>query len=129
MQRTPISMTTFTADSLRKSVIKDIYDIGLHTPGVIVNMEIVGKVYIRGIGTENLTISGDPGVTVHVDGAYVARNSAANFDLYDIERVEVLRGPQGTLYGRNATGGSINIIPKAPTEEFYARLEARFWEF
>ena len=129
LQRTPISMTAFTADSLRRSVIEDVYDIGLHTPGVIVNKEIVGKVYIRGIGTENLTIGGDPGVAVHVDGAYVARTSAANFDLYDIERVEVLRGPQGTLYGRNATGGSINIISKAPTEEFYARLEAQFGNF
>ncbi len=129
MQRTSISMKAFTSDHLRSSVIEDVYDIGLYTPGVIVNKEIVGKVYIRGIGTENLTIGGDPGVAVHVDGAYVARTSAANFDLFDVERVEVLRGPQGTLYGRNATGGSINIISNAPSEEFYARVEAQFGNY
>ncbi len=128
-QRIPISMAAFSAQSLERSVIEDIYDIGLLTPGVIVNKEIVGKIYIRGIGTENLTIGGDPGVSVHADGAYIARTSSANFDLHDVERVEVLRGPQGTLYGRNATGGSINIISKAPTEEFYARGEFQYGNF
>ncbi len=125
-QRTPISIKAFDSDALQRSVIEDLYDIGLQTPGVIVNKEIVGKVYIRGIGTENLTVGGDPGVAVHADGAYIARTSAANFDLHDVERVEVLRGPQGTLYGRNATGGSINIISNAPTEEFYAKADFQY---
>ncbi len=125
-QETPISIAAYDAEALQRSVIEDIYDIGLQTPGVIVNKEIVGKIYIRGIGTENLTVGGDPGVAVHADGAYIARTSAANFDLHDIERVEVLRGPQGTLYGRNATGGSVNIISNAPTEEFYARADFQY---
>lgn len=129
LQQTPISVMAYTADDLQQGVMEDLYDIGLHTPGLIVNKEIVGKIYIRGIGAENLTIGGDPGVAVHIDGAYVARNSAAIFDLQDIERVEVLRGPQGTLYGRNATGGSINIISKKPTEEFYGRFGAEFGEY
>lgn len=126
VQRTAVSVAAYTSQHLERSVIEDIYDIGLQTPGLIVNQEIVGKIYIRGIGTENLTIGGDPGVPVHVDGVYLARTSAANLDLYDVERVEVLRGPQGTLYGRNATGGSINIISKAPTNDFYARLDAQY---
>lgn len=126
LQQTPISIAAFDADALQRAVLEDIYDIGLLTPGVIVNKEIVGKIYIRGIGTENLTVGGDPGVAVHADGAYIARTSAANFDLHDIERVEVLRGPQGTLYGRNATGGSINIISNAPTDEFYAKAEFQY---
>ncbi|NKB44953.1 MAG: TonB-dependent receptor plug domain-containing protein, partial [Alphaproteobacteria bacterium] len=129
LQRTAISLTAFTDERITQSAIEDIYDIGLLTPGVIVNKEIVGKIYIRGIGTENLTIGGDPGVAVHVDGAYVARTSAANFELFDTERVEVLRGPQGTLYGRNATGGSINIISKAPTDEPYARGEVQYGDY
>lgn len=128
VQRIPISITAFTDEHLQRSVIEDVYDIGLMTPGLIVNKEIVGKIYIRGIGAENLTIGGDPGVALHVDGAYIARNSSAILDLYDIERVEVLRGPQGTLYGRNATGGSINIVSKAPVEEFYARTEFQYGE-
>ena len=125
-QRTPISIAAYDSDALQRSVLEDISDIGLLTPGVVVNKEIVGKIYIRGIGTENLTVGGDPGVAVHTDGAYIARTSAANFDLHDVERVEVLRGPQGTLYGRNATGGSINIISNAPTEEFYAKAELQY---
>ena len=97
LQRTPLSLAAFTADQLEKSLIQDLYDVGIQTPGMIVNKEVVGKIYIRGIGAENLTIGGDPGVAVHTDGAYIARTSAAIFDLYDVERVEVLRGPQGTL--------------------------------
>jgi iron complex outermembrane recepter protein len=128
VQRIPISITAFTGEHLQRAVIEDIYDIGLMTPGVIVNKEIVGKIYIRGIGAENLTVGGDPGVALHLDGSYIARNSAAILDLYDVERVEVLRGPQGTLYGRNATGGSINIISKAPSEEFYTRADFQYGE-
>lgn len=128
-QRTSISIAAYNSESLERSVLEDIYDIGLRTPGVIVNKEIVGKIYIRGIGTENLTMGGDPGVAVHTDGAYIARTSAANFDLHDVERVEVLRGPQGTLYGRNATGGLINIISKAPTDEFYAKAEFQYGSY
>ena len=129
LQRSAVSVTAYTADHLERSQIEDIYDIGLQTPGLIVNKEIVGKIYIRGIGTENLTLGGDPGVPVHVDGAYIARTSSANFELSDVERVEVLRGPQGTLYGRNATGGSINIISKAPTEDFTGRFDALYGNF
>lgn len=129
LQRTPISLAAFTADQLEKSLIQDLYDVGIQTPGMIVNKEIVGKIYIRGIGAENLTIGGDPGVAVHTDGAYVARTSAAIFDLYDVERVEVLRGPQGTLYGRNATGGTINILSKAPTDEFEGNISAEFGNY
>ncbi len=129
LQSVPLSIAAYTSEQLENSVIQDIYDVGLQTPGMIVNKEIVGKIYIRGIGAENLTIGGDPGVAVHADGAYIARTSAAMFDLYDVERVEVLRGPQGTLYGRNATGGIVNIVSKAPTAEFEGNVSAEFGDF
>ncbi len=129
LQKTSLSLAAFTSEQLEKSSINDLYDLGIQTPGMIVNTEIVGKIYIRGIGAENLTIGGDPGVAVHVDGAYIARTSAAVFDLYDVERVEVLRGPQGTLYGRNATGGSINILSKAPTADFEGNFSAEFGNY
>ncbi len=129
LQKTALSIVAFSSEQLERSSIVDIYDLGIQTPGMIVNSEIVGKIYIRGIGAENLTIGGDPGVAVHTDGAYIARTSAAIFDLYDVERVEVLRGPQGTLYGRNATGGSINILSKAPTEEFEGSFSAEFGNY
>ncbi|MGB2264893.1 MAG: TonB-dependent receptor plug domain-containing protein, partial [Glaciecola sp.] len=77
-------------------------------------MTRTSQVTLRGIGAENINPGGDPGVAVHVDGAYQQYTGYIAQDLFDVERVEVLRGPQGTLYGRNATGGSINIITKKP---------------
>ena len=114
LQNVPISITALTGDTLAASGIQDTERLSTLTPGLIVQRSVVGKISIRGVGNENYTISGDPGVAVHSDGVYVARAAAGLFDLFDIARVEVLRGPQGTLYGRNATGGVINVLPKTP---------------
>ena len=114
LQNVPISVTALTGNTLVASGIQDTERLSTLTPGLIVQRSVVGKISIRGVGNENYTISGDPGVAVHADGVYVARAAAGLFDLFDIARVEVLRGPQGTLYGRNATGGVINVIPNAP---------------
>ena len=114
IQDVPIAMTALTGDALAAARIQDTENLSTLAPGLIVQRSVVGKISIRGVGNENYTISGDPGVAVHSDGIYVARAAAGLFDLFDINRVEVLRGPQGTLYGRNATGGVINIIPNAP---------------
>ena len=75
------------------------------------------QIMIRGIGTDNPFAGGDPSVAMHVDGAVIGQSSAQLGTMFDVSRVEVVRGPQGTLYGRNATGGSINIITNKPTEE------------
>ncbi len=114
LQTVPISITALTGDTLAASGIQDTERLSTLTPGLIVQRSVVGKISIRGVGNENYTISGDPGVAVHSDGVYVARAAAGLFDLFDIARVEVLRGPQGTLYGRNATGGVINVLPNTP---------------
>jgi iron complex outermembrane receptor protein len=126
---TAASVSAFDGTTLDESVARDINDVGMLMPSLIVNQELVTKIFVRGVGTENLTSGGDPGVAVNIDGAYVARTSAANFDLYDVERVEALRGPQGTLYGRNATGGAINIISRAPTEEFGGDIRGEIGNF
>ena len=76
--------------------------------------------YIRGIGSDQLVAGFDPGVAYHLDGIYVGQPSSMPGDLWDMQRVEVLRGPQGTLYGRNTTGGSINVITADPTQDFEA---------
>jgi iron complex outermembrane recepter protein len=118
LQDTPISISAFSAESLDKLGIEDSEQLAALTPGLVIQRDVIAKVVIRGIGAENFTVAGDPGVAINVDGTYVSRSSVAIFDLFDVERVEVLRGPQGTLYGRNATGGAINIISRKPTETF-----------
>ncbi len=122
LQAVPISITALSGDTLVKAGIQDTERLSALTPGLIVQRSVVGKISIRGVGNENYTIAGDPGVAVHSDGVYVARAAAGLFDLFDIARVEVLRGPQGTLYGRNATGGVINVIPNKPVDKFEARI-------
>jgi iron complex outermembrane receptor protein len=123
VQDVPISITALGADTLEQAGIRSTEQLSDLTPGLLVQRSVVGKISIRGVGNENYTIAGDPGVAVHVDGVYVARAAAGLFDLFDVERVEVLRGPQGTLYGRNATGGVINVIPARPdADDFAARL-------
>lgn len=121
IQDTPLSISAVTGDDLSRSSIFDTEALAASVPGLVIQRDVVGKVIIRGIGTENFTVGGDPGVATYVDGAYIARSSAGIFDFFDVERVEVLRGPQGTLYGRNATGGVINVISKAPTEDLEVR--------
>jgi len=107
IQDVPISITALSGDTIEAAGIRTTEQLSDLTPGLLVQRSVVGKISIRGVGNENYTIAGDPGVAVHSDGVYVARASAGLFDLFDIARVEVLRGPQGTLYGRNAAGGVI----------------------
>jgi iron complex outermembrane recepter protein len=129
VQETPISITALSGKALQDAGITSTESLVNATPGLLVQRSVVGKISIRGVGNENYTIAGDPGVAVHTDGVYIARASAGLFDLFDIQRVEVLRGPQGTLYGRNATGGVINIIPNTPTDEFEAYASGEYGNY
>ncbi|UVO49678.1 TonB-dependent receptor [Sphingomonas sp. SUN019] len=129
LQDVPISITALSGDTLTAAGIQDTERLSTLTPGLLVQRSVVGKISIRGVGNENYTISGDPGVAVHSDGVYVARAAAGLFDLFDVARVEVLRGPQGTLYGRNATGGVINVIPNYPSDKFEGRVAAEYGNY
>jgi iron complex outermembrane receptor protein len=129
VQETPISIAAFTGEDLAEAGVVDSYGLANVTPGLTIQKEVIGKVVIRGVGTENYTVGSDPGVAIHKDGAYIARSSVAIFDFFDVSRVEVLRGPQGTLYGRNATGGVINIISNEPSEEFGGYIKADVGEY
>ena len=122
LQDTAISITALTGDDLVQNSIETTEQLAGLTPALQIQRDVIGKVVIRGIGTENFTIAGDPGVALSVDGAYISRSNVAIFDMFDMERVEVLRGPQGTLYGRNATGGAINFITNKPTDELDANV-------
>lgn len=125
VQDTPISIAAFSGDDLANAGVVSTAALSNLAPGLNVQREVIGKVVIRGVGTENFTVGSDPGVAIHQDGVYLARSSTSVFEFFDTQRVEVLRGPQGTLYGRNATGGVLNIISNEPGEEFggYARLD------
>lgn len=85
--------------------------------------------FIRGIGTSFLGAGGDPGVAVYQDGAYVSDQTTSNTSFFDLERIEVLRGPQGALYGRNAVGGAIIMLSKSPTSTFEGSISATAGNF
>jgi len=127
LQDIPISVTAFSQEDMDLRGYSNLQGIQEATPNLNFSVQSAGqnvaRVTLRGIGTETLVGGGDPGVAVHIDGVYVGRNSVAAGDIFDIARVEVLRGPQGTLYGRNATGGSVNIITNRPTDEFEANVD------
>jgi iron complex outermembrane receptor protein len=86
-------------------------------------------VFIRGIGTLSTTLYTEPAVALYVDGVYTPRATSAAFDLPDLERVEVLRGPQGTLFGRNTTGGAIMLVTQAPTDEPSAKISVGYGRY
>lgn len=121
------AITAVGSDQLERNNLTNINDLQNLAPSLQIGESFgFAKVMIRGIGTDNPFAGGDPSVAMHIDGVIVGQSSAQFGSLFDIERIEVLRGPQGTLYGRNATGGSINVITHKPSEETegYARLTA-----
>ncbi|MBT0670117.1 TonB-dependent receptor [Novosphingobium profundi] len=129
-QDVPIAITAVTADALQAKGLTDVSQIGGQAPNVTLkNTAAFGGSssilvsYIRGIGQNDFAFNLEPGVGIYVDGVYLARNIGANVDLLDLERVEVLKGPQGTLFGRNTIGGALNIVTRDPRDEFYATGE------
>ena len=120
-QETSIALTAFDAEQLQLRGIHDITDLQWSVPNLVISPNSQSPVtyaYIRGIGSDQLVAGFDPGVSYHLDGVYVGQPSSMPGDLWDMQRVEVLRGPQGTLYGRNTTGGSINVITADPSQDF-----------
>ncbi len=128
---TPAAISAFSADTLEDLNVANLEDVGKYVPNLNVQRYGVGNtahaaIFIRGIGLLDHIITTDPGVGVYLDGVYLGRQMGANLGLNNIERVEVLRGPQGTLYGRNSLGGAVNIITTEPgqTEEFLLNVKA-----
>ena len=125
----PVAITAFTEATMFRQGITDLTDVGKFVPNMTVTGFSAGhtssvNVFIRGIGLQDHLITTDPGVGVYVDGVYLGRQVGQNWSLANIERVEVLRGPQGTLYGRNSIGGAINIITRKPGDESGGRVTA-----
>jgi iron complex outermembrane receptor protein len=117
----PVAVSAFSGAAIAKQGITDLTDVGKFVPNLNVTGFSAGHTssanpFIRGIGLQDHLITTDPGVGVYVDGVYLGRQVGQNWSLSNIERIEVLRGPQGTLYGRNSIGGTINIITRKPGE-------------
>ena len=118
----PVAISAFSPETIERQGITDLVDLGKFVPNLNVTGFSAGHTssanpFIRGIGLQDHLITTEPGVGVYVDGIYLGRQVGQNWNLTNIERVEVLRGPQGTLYGRNSIGGAINIITRKPGDE------------
>lgn len=119
LQTTPIAITAITAQGLEERNLSNIVDIGAYVPSAVIAPLGAGwgatmAAYIRGVGLGDNELSFEPGVPIYIDGVYIGRPQGAMFDLLDLDRVEVLRGPQGTLFGKNAEGGTIRMISTKP---------------
>lgn len=121
LQDVPLAVSAFSGESLQAAGVTNAQDLGLVTPGFIFgSVGTQGIPTIRGVGASLQGAALDPAVSMYVDGVYIPRVQSSIFEMLDVERVEVLRGPQGTLYGRNSTGGAMKFITKSPEEEFSA---------
>ena len=130
IQDTPIAVTAFSGESLAEQGTFNVEALSEITPSLHIYAEQINneEYMIRGIGRSNEDLTTDSGVAVNINEIYVPQPSEANAALFDVSRVEVLRGPQGTLYGKNAVGGVINIITRSPTDTFGGYLTTEFGE-
>jgi iron complex outermembrane receptor protein len=126
VQQTPVSVAVMGSEALRMQSIDTFNKLNDAVPNLRINPGLPGgggsssQIFIRGVGQIDYAAPGEPGVGVYVDDVYVSRSPGGNSGILDVERIEVLRGPQGTLYGRNTIGGAVKVITKRPTGEFYA---------
>ena len=119
LQDVPISVQAFDNQGILNLGAQDISDLGLFTPNVDIGRGVNQPRYsIRGIGTSDFGVGADPAVGVYVDGVYIGRSGGSKTAFNDIERVEILNGPQGTLFGRNAAAGAIQYITKKPVDGY-----------
>lgn len=124
-----VTTTAFNGEMLEELGIESAVDLGDHTPGLVAVNSTSGSTpifAIRGIGLDDFSPNNTSGVGVYTDEVFASSPAYLGGQLFDIERVEVLKGPQGTLYGKNTTGGAINFITRKPTEDFEAFIEADY---
>lgn len=128
LQDTPIAVTAFNAEKIADLGIYNVTDIGSFAPNTNIQKQPSSNsnmsIYIRGVGSGETSLMVDPKTSFYLDGVYMSKTVGAVFDIVDLQSVEVLRGPQGTLFGRNSTGGAINVTTIKPTGELGGRLEA-----
>jgi len=119
LQRVPLSVSAITGDALAKRSLASLAAIGQTTPNFTFSQQSqggrsAGVVYIRGVGQSDTRPTYDPAVGVYIDGVFLGRMQASDLEMLDVERVEILRGPQGTLFGKNTSGGAVSVISRQP---------------
>jgi Outer membrane cobalamin receptor protein len=133
VQDTPIAVSAYGEQQMEVLQIDNTIDLVNVVPNLFggnnTGLGTANMYYMRGQGNDESIATFDPPVGTYVDDVYVTRQNANNFALFDVERIEVLRGPQGTLYGRNTTGGAIALIMKKPAEEFGGYAEVGMERF
>src|SRR5687767_4136105 len=122
LDETPAAVTALNGTKLTEQGVTTLADVVMLAPNTTFTTgQNASQIFIRGIGNVFLLAGGDPGVAMYSDGAYISDMTSINTALFDLQRVEVLRGPQGALYGRNATGGAMNLISARPAAVFQSR--------
>ncbi|MDX3901457.1 MAG: TonB-dependent receptor [Sphingobium sp.] len=136
LQSTPVAVTALGSESLQQTQVQDAVDLQRVTPSLSIQTggpSVSGLVFlsIRGQNNQNPGTANDPTVATYLDGVYIPRPSQGQTDFNDLERIEVLRGPQGTLFGRNTTGGALNVLTAQPTYRFelLAKAEAGNYDY
>ncbi len=132
LQSVPIAITAMGGDQMQDMGITDVDSLALQSPGVNIKSDFGAanpNIFIRGVGISDFNANVTGAVGVYIDEVYTASPAAQLFQFFDADRVEILRGPQGTLYGRNTTAGAINFVSRKPTDELSADLFAEYGNF
>jgi iron complex outermembrane receptor protein len=130
VQSTPMAISAVSSAEMTRLALRTVDQAAALAPSVTFTQNSsFGQLSIRGIGTNAVLAGGDPSSAMYLDGVYLARPAMVFADLLDVERIEVVRGPQGTLYGRNAVGGALNVISRAPTNDFQMSARATAGNF
>jgi iron complex outermembrane receptor protein len=124
LQDTPISIEAFNSDRIEVRGIQGLHDLATQVPNMTVEPfpthNATLRLFIRGVGPTDAQLTQDPAVGIYLDGVYIARSVGLALDIADLERIEALRGPQGTLYGRNTTGGAVNLLTRRPAVDGFS---------
>ncbi|MFZ1625979.1 MAG: TonB-dependent receptor, partial [Gammaproteobacteria bacterium] len=123
-QNVPMAITTLSEESLERQQVRSIAQLGEIVPNFSIapntGTSSSARIFLRGVGESESFFTADTPVGIYIDDVYIARQTGALFDLFDVERIEVLRGPQGTLYGRNSSAGALKLVTKKPSLGEYA---------
>lgn len=133
LQDTPVSISAFSQTFLERQNIQQVDKIAQFTPNLVISRQpsslSAASILIRGVGQTEPSAVAEPGVGMYLDGVYIARTGGSILDLVDLERIEVLRGPQGTLFGRNTIGGAVQLVSRKPTDDFHAEQKLGYGSF